>query len=310
MASHSWPLAMHASGARPNGHDFLLHRRHKGTAPRAVQLELSSGSRAAPRLPVLLAVHGFNHTASDYELQATVLARSAASWLLRHSDLLLVVNSLAVTSATLQNALQRYPVGGQRLLVHTGLDVGHLCSEFQLLAATSRIWSPYEWVLYLSGPDEHLVPLAVDRLTSLVQHDSTGAALFADSFPGALAGGKNKGPLVSKADSNRDYVARWALDVLLFRPAPLMLPGGRRSSVWWDATAVCTAQRAYHGLPETVLHWVKIEFNLSFGAIGIGSPARWADSRQRINTWVRTGSVWHTHNASAVHEWLSEAANG
>ena len=46
----------------------------------------------------------------------------------------------------------------------TGLDEGHQCSEFALLAATARVWRRYDWVVYASGPDEHLTPVAWERI--------------------------------------------------------------------------------------------------------------------------------------------------
>ena len=94
-----WHLAVHNSGEPPNGHDFLLHRRHKAQ-PRELSLRLTAAlfedegvlrDREADRAlsedhrmrndrnRVLLIVHGFDHTREDYELQAAVLSPTVRS---------------------------------------------------------------------------------------------------------------------------------------------------------------------------------------------------------------------------------------
>ena len=312
-----WHLAVHNSGQPPNGHDFLLHRRHKAQ-PRELSLRLTAAlfedegvlrDREADRAlsedhrmrndrnRVLLIVHGFDHTRDDYELQAAVLALSRRSWLLSHVDVLLVVNNLAVATDSLISALRRYP-GALRMLVHTSLDAGHQCSEVQLLAATTALWQRYPWVVYASGPDEHITPAAIDRIGALLQKPPRGVAVFADRFPGP-PGPVHGGPLVFDG-----RVRRYALDVIAFRTAPL-----RRTGAWWNATAVCTAHRIYPGLPETVLSWMSVAHNLTFAPLGTPSLVRpLAKNREGPCGEGCDGGVWHSHDAAAVREWLREAA--
>lgn len=161
--SGGWNLKAHTSGIAPNGHDFFLHRSHCGSStgcrpsdwPRPVQLPLTaalqgSSIEAPPSRDILLFVHGFLHTPADYTLHAAMLRRSHGAWLLRNMDTLLVGNSLAVPTDSLLTSLRGYP-GALRMLVHTGLDAGHQCSEFQLLAATAHLWRSYRWVIYVRG---------------------------------------------------------------------------------------------------------------------------------------------------------------
>lgn len=333
-----FPLGVHTSGARPNGHDFLLHRRHSSTAWPQRQLKLRLSAMVVPawnrtlvgdaansatdaalrhRSPILFLVHGFAHSPEDYELHASVLQISRRSWLLRSMDACLISNSISNSTPALLSALRRYPAA-MRMLMHTDLDVGHQCSEFMLLAASAWLWSRYEWVVYCSGPDEYVTPSVSARLSTLIRaHRESSVpelppAIFADPFPGALAGGKNVGPLVVQR-GHFMVIQRYSLDLMLFRPAAVVAP--HAVSVWWNATAVCTAQRAYHGLPETVLQWVSVSFNLSVRPISSGVLDTGAKLKQCKVTDEHVAAacsrgrapagVWHTHNASAVREWLA-----
>lgn len=317
-----WQLNLHARGPprRAHGHDFLLHRAPV-VWPQPVQLPLSAAiledgsvlssapANSAPASSlrrILLVVKGFDHTPGDYAMHAAVLSLSNRT---RAMDVLLICNSVAVATPLLLASLRRYP-GALKYLVHTSLDVGHHCSEFQLLAATAWLWSRYEWVVYCSGPDEYLTPRAMERIHHLIADhrvrqvwaDSFESnSLFADRFPSGLSGDKDGGPLVYR-HNGRSYIGRYSLDVLLFRTAALLSHAGApHGSVWWPATAVCTAHRAYHGLPETVLKWLSVSFNLSVNAVG--ERARWTACKGNACP-IGRNSVWHTHNASAVKEWL------
>ena len=83
----------------------------------------------------LFLVHGYAHGDPEYRLHASVLRLSRSMWLLRYSHMLLYVNEKKhVQTEALIAHLSRYQMGTLRMLIHTARDIGHLCSEFQLLA--------------------------------------------------------------------------------------------------------------------------------------------------------------------------------
>ena len=322
------------STAPANPHDYLLHRKPKPwphaleplTAAVLPDSTLARGQKAmralirhttAASTRALFLIHGFAHSEAEYLLHAEVLRLSERMTLLRTASTLLYVNNRqSVPTEALIRLLMRYQEGTLRMLVHTARDVGHLCSEFLLLSATAHIWQRYQWVIYVSGPDTYLTPVATARIDLFVRNSTK--ALHADSFP----------------SFSRHH--RYALDVFLFRPSAGFLQhqptkGGERMmlestasesggaaqaaeksvyhSVWVNATAMCMAQRAFNGLPESVLHWVRETFRLERAALGKRAP--WAACLRApvYHCPLGAGGVWHTHNASAVREWLDSRAS-
>lgn len=297
----------------PNAHDYLLHRtpnewpmeREHLTAAALPDGSVIRGEQAASKAllrydpssqpcSALFLVHGYAHGEQEYRLHASVLRLSQSMWLLRRSQTLVYVNNKDdVSTEALIDHISQYQPGTLRMLIHTARDVGHLCAEFQLLAATAHITCRYRWVVYISGPDTYLTPVATARIEFFVRNSTK--ALHADLFPAPP----------------RHH--RYALDTFLFRPAAgFMLPAkverevpSDDRSVWMNATAMCMAHRAFNGLPETVLHWVQETFGL--GRASLGKRAPWAGC-QRVPVYhcdIGLGGVWHTHNASAVREWLA-----
>lgn len=107
--------------------------------------------------------------------------------------------------------------------------------------------------------DTYLTPVAAARIEHILRNSTK--ALHADNFPGPP----------------RRH--RYALDVFLFRPdAGFAIHGPGEAhddaNIWTNATAMCMAHRAYNGLPETVLHWLRERFRLERGPLGKRAP--WA----------------------------------
>ena len=328
-------LMARQSTAPANPHDYLLHRKPKPwphaleplTAAFLPDDSLARGQQSAMRALIrhtshknarttLFLIHGFAHSEAEYELHAQVLRLSHRMALLRTASTLLYINNReAMSTEALIHLLRLYQERTLRMLVHTNRDIGHLCSEFQLLAVTAHVWRHFKWVVYISGPDTYLTPVATARIDFFVKNSTK--ALHTDSFP----------------SFSRHH--RYALDVFLFRPsagflgpmgATIDAEGGRASrdgredstllpeasmhqSVWLNATAMCMAHRAFNGLPETVLHWVRETYSLERAALGKRAP--WAACLRSpvYHCPLGVGGVWHTHNASAVSEWLALRAS-
>ena len=309
----SWRSVPGRNHPHANPHDFLLHRKPKpwpheketltaAVLPNGTVLRTDVASAVAEsRNSTLFLVHGYAHTAAQWSLHASVLALSRAMKLMRQSDYLLYINENATARAEmLIDQLERFQSGTLRMLIHTSRDIGHLCSEFQLLALSAHVWQRYAWVIYISGPDTYLTPVATAKIESYVRTSSM--AMLADNFPSSPEARRGSG------------VDRYALDVFMFRPSAgfLLRDRGAASaasgprSIWTNATAVCMAHRGYHGLPETVLHWVQKTWNLERGALG--KRASWGAcvSRPVFHCPIGEGGVWHTHNTTLVQKWLDE----
>lgn len=156
-----------------------------------------------------------------------------------------------------------------RLLLQTSIDLGHQCAEFQLLDASRAVWARYEWVLYCSGPDEYITPLAVQRIDTLISeernHDNT-LSKSANEHDNTNTVNRTNSKHIHASDSTIKKMndggeapallvfpfprpsppprfcgfrgnaslcvrmSRWSLDLFLFRPAGGFLPSPRATN--------------------------------------------------------------------------------
>ena len=157
-----------------------------------------------------------------------------------------------------------------------------LAGELHALAATSRLWAPYRWVVALSGPDNLLTPHGARWLWARLQTEAAkgNAALLADRFPGPPGMGRG----------------RFSMDLFAFFP--------RRVGRLWPAVTHSCLRRVTR-MPENLLGEVSRSLNLTVKLPAVHS--RYPTSKGKLGATRPNGRAsWHTHNQSAAKLWLAE----
>lgn len=221
--------------ASPNAHDWLLHRPHSrewhesserltaallpdgSSVVRGEAAERSAASAPAARPNYLFLVHGYAHAASAYKLQAAVLRLSNTSSLLRQSRTLLYVNDASQDTAMLIDLLRHYQPRTLRMLIHTRRDIGHHCSEFQLLAATARFWLRHDYVVCEWSRANERCVRASCRATHLVTKILARMRDVHCQISQARTRTSRRPPSRESSRSSRTLVAAWRCTRTIFR---------------------------------------------------------------------------------------------
>lgn len=226
----------------------------------------------------LFLVHGFRHT-REYLLHAHMLHLSASDGLVNRSSILLYANNHNPVGGPamkdLVGYLAYYPQR-LRLLIHSRVNAGYRCGEMYSLAASSRVWMRFPWVVR-TNPDIYLTPTAIARLGRLLaaKESTPTTELWVDEFPHSSLGDP-----------------KFSMDYYMWRPRHAVGPS------WWEnATALCTRSLIW---PEALLAVLARLFAIEWRFIG-GTPV---PTYYTASAQMNVCGFWHTHNCSAVEAWL------
>lgn len=254
----------------------------------------------------LFMVHSHEQGKDSVALHARMLhllKKTGSYNMLRHASLLLVNNNVgdimrkgkSFQPGTWLHAYSRLKLR-VRMLIMTKVNLGYHCGEFQAIASAVKILRLFPWVLYSSGPDSLPTSHGLAMLGSIVVQDAL-----------ARAGSSSRPGIVCEQFPAFPGLLRIRMDHFLFYP-------DRSESVWPAAAADCFRSGAAN--PEQLLAYHFRDQNVSMRFLGwnhthpartvpqpLGYVSMW--SKQHSTKPHDRGLVWHTHNTSAVEQWIS-----
>ena len=276
----------------------------------------------------LLLMASTRQAANEFAAAAEMYSLSGPA--LRLSSMLLISNNDAHNVSTLLSWLRFFqaPPLELRMLIRMKLNVGYLCGNLLALAASVRIWAHFPWVLATSGPDSMLTPYGAGLLRRLVPQTNAAstAAYLGDFFTGPSSWvvklhGKDPQrwpPTMYPEEAYR----RYSMDVFAFWPERYLVHGEQEvSSLWRNATRWCLfgfgpcdrqmprlpyVGRTDSPIPESLLNELRKRSNLTFEVVPAGSRGTPSPDQKRTLAapMSRTAYAWHSHNSSAVFQWV------
>ena len=289
LVSSSQGYAVHGSWDRPDA--FVLwqgdERKTNGSAEAVLH--------ALAPTDGLLFIHSHGQPREAYENSAHMLRLSSGTNPLVLRLSLVVANNNAMLNASALESWvvqQPYPMA-TRMMLKLAKNAGFNCGEFHSLNASRWLWSHFPWVLYTSGPDNLLGPAAFQHIEAAMR--PMVAAIHLETFPHAK------------------HHPKWALDVVAFNTSQIHINDSW--SFWLNCVVECTMTTAERvakfgrytppPIPETVLERVRDRMRLQSTPLNLGRLPSLSDKRTRQKPFP--SGWWHSHNATAVHNWLDGA---
>lgn len=265
---------------------------------------VSTGSMPPPAagnepLRSLVVVHTTIVDAKELVAHGRMMARSAQSWLLR-GTLLLAVNgdlSKGLVASTLNSTLDAYPQR-HRMLCRLPNN-GYLCGQFaDWHRLAGGLWAQYEVILFVES-DVYVTPLAIRTLEVTMLGENSG------------------GSRETRISAAVWYVAYWlhrrssAYNMDLFALVPDQSAftdalstnaslQGRLRQVWYNAYQDCLQRVAQRESPRGLSErsFFKAVRNTQIPVVVLLNETTHGDRK------IDRMGVWHTHNTSAVVDWL------